>query len=93
MNDGSILYYGTANTALIEDLAANFEEYLGKFVYTSVSNVSKEFAETDDNCEKIFEIKHSSRPFKWKRPVRIHETSDLHKYTSSAYDIRPSGET
>jgi hypothetical protein len=55
MNDGSTLYYGTANRALIEDLVANFEEYLGKFVYTSVSNVSKEFAEIDDNCEKAFE--------------------------------------
>src|ERR1700729_40335 len=55
MNDGSTLYYGTANTALIEDLAANFEEFLGKFIYTSVSNVSKEFAATDDNCEKAFE--------------------------------------
>ena len=29
MNEGSTLYYGTANTALIEDLAANFEEFLG----------------------------------------------------------------
>src|SRR5271154_4225678 len=55
MNDGSTLYYGTANTALIEDLAANFEEFLGKFVYTSVSNVSKKIAATDDNCEKAFE--------------------------------------
>jgi hypothetical protein len=55
MNDGSTLYYGTANTALIEDLVANFEEYLGKFVYTSVSNISKEFSEIDDSCKKAFE--------------------------------------
>lgn len=49
MNDGSTLYYGTANTALIESLVANFEEYLAKFVHTSISNVSKEFAEIDEN--------------------------------------------
>lgn len=54
MNDGVTHYFGTANTALIEDLVANFEEFLGKFVYTSVSNVSREFAATDDNCEKMF---------------------------------------
>lgn len=51
MNDGSSVYFGTANTALIEDLAANFEEFLIKFVYTSVSIVS---AEADANCEKAF---------------------------------------
>jgi hypothetical protein len=55
MNDGSTIYYGTANTALIESLVANFEEYLGKFVYTSVSNISKEFAEIEENCEKHFQ--------------------------------------
>ena len=54
MNDGSTHYFGTINTARIEDLAANFEEFLGKFVYTSVSNVSNEFAEIDANCEKAF---------------------------------------
>jgi len=55
LNNGSTLYYGTANTALIESLVANFDEYLGKFVYTAVSNVSKEFAEIDENCEKHFQ--------------------------------------
>ena len=55
MNDGSTLWYGTANTALIESLVANFDEYLGKFVYTLVSNASKEFAEIDENCEKHFQ--------------------------------------
>ena len=48
------MYFGTENTARIEDLVANFEEFLGKFVYTSVSNVSREFAEIDENCEKGF---------------------------------------
>jgi hypothetical protein len=55
MNDGATHIYGTANTALIEALVANFDEYLGKFVYTSVSNVSKEFTEIDENCEKHFQ--------------------------------------
>jgi hypothetical protein len=54
-DDGSLNYYGTANTALIESLVANFEEYVDKFVYTSVSNVSKEFPEIDENCEKHFQ--------------------------------------
>jgi hypothetical protein len=55
LNNGKTIYYGTANTALIESLVANFEEYVDKFVYTSVSNVSKEFAEIDENCEKHFQ--------------------------------------
>ena len=55
MHNGSTVYFGTANTALIEDLAANFEEFLDKFVYTSISNVSEEFPEIDENCEKGFE--------------------------------------
>ena len=55
LNNGSTLHYGTANTALIESLVANFDEYLGKFVYTAVSNVSKDFAEIDENCEKHFQ--------------------------------------
>jgi hypothetical protein len=54
MNDGVTVHFGTANTALIEDLAANFEEFLGRIVYTSVSNVSREISETDANCEKAF---------------------------------------
>jgi hypothetical protein len=55
LNTGDMLFYGTSNTALIEGLVANFEEYVDKFVYTSVSNVSKAFAEIDDNCEKSFQ--------------------------------------
>ncbi len=55
LNDGSLIYYGTLNTARIESLVANCDEYLGKFVYTSVSNVSKEFPEIDENCEKGFQ--------------------------------------
>jgi len=53
-NDGATHYFGTDNTARIEELVVNFEEFLGKFVYTSVSNVSKEFPEIDVNCEKGF---------------------------------------
>lgn len=55
LDDGSLNYYGTANTALIESLVANFEEYVDKFVFTAVSNVSKEFPEIDENCEKHFQ--------------------------------------
>jgi hypothetical protein len=56
LHNGYMRFYGTSNTALIEGLVANFEEYVDKFVYTSVSNVSKEFAEIDENCEKSFQI-------------------------------------
>jgi hypothetical protein len=55
LNDGSLIYYGTLNAARIESLVANFDEYLGKFVYLSVSNVSKEFPEIDGNCEQGFQ--------------------------------------
>lgn len=55
LNNGDMLFYGTLNTARIESLVANFDDYLGKFVYTSVSNVSKEFPEIDENCEKGFQ--------------------------------------
>jgi 20S proteasome alpha/beta subunit len=55
LNNGSMLFYGTANTALIEAQAIDLEKYLGNFVYTSVSNVSKEFAEIDESCEKSFQ--------------------------------------
>ena len=56
LHNGDMLFYGTSNTGLIEGLVANFEEYVDKFVYTSVSNVSKEFAEIDESCEKSFQI-------------------------------------
>jgi hypothetical protein len=54
LNDGATIYFGTDNISRIEELAVNFEEFLGKFVYTSVSNVSSEFPEIDENCEKGF---------------------------------------
>lgn len=41
-------------------VSANFEEFIGKFVYTSVSNVSKEFGETDASYEKAFETSTKS---------------------------------
>lgn len=55
LNTGTTAYFGTANTALIEALAANFEEFLDRVVYTAVSNVSKEFPEIDANCEQSIE--------------------------------------
>ena len=50
-----MIFYGTLNTARIESLVIDFDEYLGKFVYTSVSNISKEFPEIDNNCEQSFQ--------------------------------------
>jgi hypothetical protein len=54
LHSGTVIYFGTENTERIEALVANFEEFIGKFVYTSVSNVSKTFPEIDDNCEENF---------------------------------------
>ena len=42
------------NTQRIEKLVSNFEEFLGKFVYTSVSNVSKKHPEIDENASEAF---------------------------------------
>lgn len=53
-NNGTTVYFGTENTEKIEELVSNFEEFLGKFVYTSVSNVSKKFPEIDENAAKAF---------------------------------------
>ena len=53
-NNGSTVYFGTENTERIEGLVSNFEEFLGKFVYTSVSNVSKKYPEIDENASKAF---------------------------------------
>lgn len=52
LNSGTTTYFGTANTAVIEALAANFEEFIEKVVYTTVSHVSKQFPEIDANCEQ-----------------------------------------
>jgi hypothetical protein len=54
LDNGTTHYFGTDNTARIESLVANFEEYIDKFIYTSVSNVSQEFKEIDKNAEKSF---------------------------------------
>lgn len=54
LNGGEMLFYGTSNTSRIESLVVNFEQYVDKFIYTSVSNVSKAFKEIDKNAEKGF---------------------------------------
>ena len=54
LNGGEMLFYGTSNTSTIESLVVNFEQYVDKFIYTSVSNVSKEFKEIDMNVEESF---------------------------------------
>ncbi len=55
LNNGATLYFGTENTEKIEDLVSNFEEFIGKFVYTTVSNISTEFPEIESNVAKNFE--------------------------------------
>lgn len=53
-HSGSTVYFGTENTEKIEALVSNFEQYLGKFVYTSVSNVSTKYANIDKNVKEGF---------------------------------------
>lgn len=54
LHNGTTLHFGTDNTERIEDLVSNFEEFLGKFVYTSVSNISTEFPEIEGNVANNF---------------------------------------
>ena len=49
LNDGASLFYGTINTEKIEKLVQNFDDYLLKFVYTSVSHMGREFPEETEN--------------------------------------------
>lgn len=55
LDDGSMLFYGTDNTSVIESFVVNFEQFVDKFIYTRVSNGSKEFPEIDENAEKHFQ--------------------------------------
>jgi hypothetical protein len=55
LNDGASLFYGTINTEKIEKLVQNFDDYLLKFVYTSVSHMGREFPEeTESNITQGF---------------------------------------
>lgn len=55
LDSGITMYFGTDNTERVEELVANFEEFIGKFVYTTVSNISTEFPEIEGNVAKNFE--------------------------------------
>ncbi len=54
LHEGATLYYGIDNTKRVEDLVTNFEEFLAKFVFTAVSNISDEFPEIEANAIKSF---------------------------------------
>ena len=54
LHDGRTMYFGTDNTERIEALVSNFEEFLGKFVYTTVSSISTECPETESNVAENF---------------------------------------
>jgi 20S proteasome alpha/beta subunit len=53
-HDGATHYFGLETTKKVEDLVVNFEQFLNKFVYLAVSNVSPTVAELDKNVEKGF---------------------------------------
>jgi hypothetical protein len=48
-NDSASLYFGLDTTQKAESLVINFEQFLNKFVYTLVSNISTDVAELEDN--------------------------------------------
>jgi hypothetical protein len=55
-HDGSLTTYGTENTQRIESLVGNFEQFLNKFVYTTISNVSPDVAEREENSLNALKI-------------------------------------
>jgi 20S proteasome alpha/beta subunit len=55
LHNGTTVAFGTANTAQIEELVANLDEFQEKFVLATIANVSTEFAETEGNCVDAIE--------------------------------------
>jgi hypothetical protein len=53
-NDGRTHYFGLDPTQKVEHLVINFEQFLSKFIYTSVSNVSSPTEELEKNVETAF---------------------------------------
>lgn len=55
LHDGASMYYGTRNTEKIEKLVQNFDQFLLKFVYTSVSHMGRDYPEeTEQNIAEGF---------------------------------------
>jgi hypothetical protein len=48
-NDGATHYFGLDTTQRVERLVINFEQFLNKFVYTLVSNISTDVPELEGN--------------------------------------------
>jgi hypothetical protein len=69
VDDGTIVYYGTDNTQRIEELADNLEQFLNKFIYTSVSNVAPGVAKLENNVANLFS----------GLPERLHEYREGYK--------------
>lgn len=53
-NDGVTTYFGLDVTKRVEDLVVNFEQFITKFVYLPVSNVSYSVKELDRNVAESF---------------------------------------
>jgi hypothetical protein len=53
-NDGRTHYFGLDATQKVEGLVINFEQFLSKFVYNSVSNVSCSVKDLEENIETAF---------------------------------------
>ena len=51
-NGGATHFFGTNTTQQVEHLVINFEQFLDKFVYTMVSNISTAVVELEENVKK-----------------------------------------
>lgn len=54
-NNGGSHYFGLDTTQKVENLVIDFEQFLNKFVYTLVSNISTDVAELEDNVASNLE--------------------------------------
>jgi hypothetical protein len=51
-HDGKTHYFGTDNTEKVESLVVNFEQFINKFLYLMISNISPGVAELEENFER-----------------------------------------
>jgi Proteasome subunit len=68
-NSGATHYFGLHATKQIEDLVINFEQFLSKFVYTSLSNISETVKDLDKNVNDLF----------LQIPSRLHEYRERYR--------------
>jgi len=81
LHDGRSHYFGLDAAKKTEDMVINFEQFLGKFVYTSLSNVSSSVKDLDKNVNDLFS----------QLPSRLHEYRELYRAIVMPPKILPDG--